>query len=401
MKTLVIIYLAVNAVIWLLRHIKIERARKESASLDSTYAIDRDRSRGSVSVLVAARNESGNIDRCLESLLRQDYEDLEIIAIDDRSEDDTGAIIDRMAEDSGGRLRGLHVDEVPTGWLGKPNAMRVGVERARGRWLCFTDADCLFLCPGTISIAVEFAEREGVDLLSILPVLETSSFWERVLQPVCSAVMMIWYRPERVNDPSDANAYANGAFMLFRRECYEAVGGHEAVRDQLNEDMKFARLVKSRGLKLHVVQNRDLYRTRMYDDFVSTFRGWSRIFYGCFGRVGRVAAAAMLGLMSVLPYVIFICGLVIAIVRGWELSRLGWQVLGLSGVAIVAQMSVIFRFYGLMGLKWPRPMTYPLGACIVLLMLLNAGYKFLGSKVIWRGREIRTGRSGGKLGTGS
>jgi len=387
-------YLAFNTMIWLVRHLAITKAKRQAMALSSAYPLDRQASTPKVSMLVAARNESANIERCLRSLLAQNYPNLEIIAINDRSDDDTGQIIDRVAAESQGRLTAVHVQEVLAGWLGKPNAMRTGMKHATGELLCFTDADCNFICPDTIGIAVQYAREHNVDLFSVLPVLETSSFWEHVLQPVCSAVMMVWFRPERVNNPRDPRAYANGAFMLFTRECYDAIGGHESARGNVNEDMVFARLVKAKGLRLNVVQNADLYRTRMYENFRATYRGWSRIFYGCFAKLGLViAAAAMVLLMSILPYLIFVGAAAAAAVQGSEFSTLGWWVLGLSAAAIVAQMSVLTRFYRLTGLSWTRALSYPIGAVVVVFMLISAARKFFGSSIDWRGRQIATGRS--------
>ena len=390
----VIIYLVLNTVIWLLRHLEISRAKRQSFLLDSDYPVGRGGALPKVSVLVAARNESANIERCLRSLLRQEYGGLEIIAVNDRSEDNTGEIIDRIAAEGNGRLKPVHVQKLTPGWLGKSNAMHMGAEQATGDWLCFTDADCFFVCPGAIHIGVKFAMDRNIDLLSVLPVLETSSFWERVLQPVCSAVLMLWFRPERVNNPDHPRAYANGAFMLFKRSCYEALGGHGAVRAKINEDMEFARLAKAHDQRLFVVQNRDLYRTRMYESFGATFRGWTRIFYGCFARLGwAILAAAMLLVMSILPYLVFLSGIGIATVHGWSLSNLGGWVIAWSGIAIVAQMSVITRFYRILGMSWLRAMGYPLGAGVVFAMLLSASSKFFGHQIVWRGCQIKTGKT--------
>jgi len=392
LAVVLVVYLIANAVVWLLRHKQISRAKRKGTSLDSDYPLTDLDPLPTVSMLVAARNESGNVERCLTSLLDQNYEHLDLIAIDDRSEDDTGRIMARLAGDSDGRLRVLAVSDLPAGWLGKQNAMHLGVEQATGEYLCFTDADCHFICPDMVRIAVQFARDHSVDLLSILPVLEASTFWERVLQPVCSVVMMAWFRPEWINSPGHPRAYANGAFMLFRRSCYEAIGGHGSAKAKINEDMELARRTKAEGYRLHVIQNGDLYRTRMYDSLSGTFRGWSRIFYGCFARLYLViAAAAMLMLMSVLPYIVFAGALGWIIAGTPSASAAWWYVLAASTAAIAAQLALIVRFYQILGLKWYRAVSYPLGALIVLFMLFSAMGKFLGGKIVWRGRRIKTG----------
>jgi hypothetical protein len=154
--------------------------------------------------------------------------------------------------------------------------------------------------------------------------------------------------------------------------------------------MEFAGLVKSNGMKLYVVQNRDLYRTRMYDNFKGTFFGWSRIYYGCFAKVSRVAIALIvLVLVSLLPYLIFLGSLGLATLNGWSFpARSWWNVMACSILAMIAQMSVLTRFYHMMGAKWYRAFSYPLGASVAMAILINSLRKFAGSKILWRGNEI-------------
>ncbi|NLE28225.1 MAG: glycosyltransferase [Phycisphaerae bacterium] len=389
--TILLVYLSLNTLIWFFRHKAISRAKITAENLDSGYNVDQTRKVPKVSVLVAGKNEEKNIERCLRSLLAQNYPDLEIIAINDRSDDRTGAIMDQVAAESQGRLRVVHIETLPQGWLGKPHAMHQGAKLATGEYLLFTDADCFFQCPDAVRISVEYAINKRVDLLSVLPVLETGSFWERVLQPVCSAIMMLWFRPEWVNDPARKVAYANGAFMLFTRSSYESIRGHESVKNHLNEDMEFARLIKGSSHQLYVVPNRDLYRTRMYDNFRGTYAGWSRIFYGCFVKPVRVVIVmAVLSLMSLVPYALFIAAVGWGIVSDWSFvhAKANWFLV-LSFTAIVAQMSVLIRFYPLMGSPWSRALTYPLGAVVTLAILFNSLRKFRGGKIIWRGSEIK------------
>lgn len=387
---IILVYLVLNALIWIFRHLALSRAQATMESLDSRYPVESTRALPKVSVLVAGKNEEKNIERCLRSLLAQNYPDLEVIAINDRSDDRTGAIMDKIASESQGRLRVVHIQSLPEGWLGKPHAMYEGTKLATGDYLLYTDADCCFQCPDAVRISVEYSMNKKVDLLSVMPVLETVSFWERILQPVCSAIMMMWFRPEWVNDPARSVAYANGAFMLFTRRGYEAIQGHESVKRHLNEDMEFARLVKSSGQRLYVVPNRDLYRTRMYEDFRGTYVGWSRIFYGSFVKPARVVIVlAVLTLMSLLPYALFIGAIGWAVSQDWSFVHPGsnWFLV-CSFVAIVAQMSVMMRFYPLMGSTWSRALTYPLGAAITLAILLNSLKKFHGGKIVWRGSLV-------------
>ncbi|MCG3137628.1 MAG: hypothetical protein HJJLKODD_01477 [Phycisphaerae bacterium] len=383
-----LILLGLVALIWGSRHLAVSRGRRTAVRLSSTSASDWPADLPRITVLVAAKDEEANIGRCVRSLIAQDYPALQIIAINDRSSDRTAEIIDDLARRHPERFRALHVTQLREGWFGKNNAMRVGVEQADGEWFCFTDADCHFLSPRTLTTAVHYALQERVDFLCILPVLETGTFWERLLQPVCAAIMVMWFRPEKVNDPRSKAAYANGAFMLMKRELYESLGGHEAVRTELNEDMHLARLTKEAGRRLRVVENEDLYQTRMYTDFRSTWRGWSRIFLGCFGSLRRLLiSTAVLSLASIFPYVSLLIG-----VLGWLMSGgTPWMWLTLTAAGTVAiQLSLLFRFYRLARCDVRYLPGYFLGAVVALTMLVNAMLKLNGrARTVWRGTAYR------------
>lgn len=258
-------------------------------------------------------------------MLEQDYPAFETIVINDRSADRTGEILESLkAECPNGRLKVIHIQQLQDGWFGKNNAMREGVNQAKGEWFCFGDADCRQTSRRTLSMAVRHAVENGIDFLSVLPRLETQSVWEKIIQPVCGAVMVFWFHPEKVNSPNLPNAYANGAFMLMSRKCYEAIGGHEAVRSQMNEDMQLAKLAKAHGQRLFVMQNDGLYTVRMYSRFREIWRGWSRIFYGCFETFRRLRITlAMLLTTNVFPYLSLLIAACVLATRGWSEAGTG------------------------------------------------------------------------------
>ncbi len=381
--------LVLVALVWASRHLALNRNRRGEKPLSSRTQFGLPNPPPKVSLLVAAKDEEDNIEACVSSLLSQDYPDLEVIAINDRSRDRTPEILDRIISHNSISYTSLHVSELREGWFGKNNAMREGVERAKGEWLCFTDADCRQISNKTISVAVGYAVENNIDLLSVLPVLETESFWERVLQPVCAAIMIMWFRPEKVNDPQSSTAYANGAFMLMRRELYDAIGGHERIKAEVNEDMHMARLIKQAGRRLHVIQNDDLYRTRMYVNFRECWRGWSRIFYGCFGSFRRLAVTTVVLLLSsILPWISLVAG-----VLGWLLAddATPWRWISLlSTIVIAVQQMLLVRFYRA-NRSDPRYVpTYIIGAVVAFGMLLNAMTKLGGlSTTTWRGTTYR------------
>ncbi len=363
-------------VVWLRRHIDIWRAGRDPVLRPDEQGLPVERL-PALTVLVAGKDEDANIGRCIEGLLAQNYPRLQIIVINDRSRDRTGEIMDSYAARDP-RVTAVHVSNLPEGWFGKNHAMHVGVRRATGDWLCFSDADCEYDSSQLMASAVRLARREGVDFLSVLPRLEAGSFWERVVQPAAGGILVFWFPPGRVNSPRSATAYANGAFMLLSRTAYERVGGHEAIRGALNEDMHLARRAKSLGLRLYVIRGADMYRVRMYTSIRQIWNGWTRIFYGCFGTPLRLTASLlMLAVFSVSPYVALA-------VSPWA-GDAGTWLAGAGLFAVASQMSVLTRFYGMTGNGRLWAFTYPLGAAFVLGIIVNAMRRLSGTPTEWRG----------------
>lgn len=374
--------------VWISRHSAINRALRDESPLSEGDFSGPPQPAPRISVLVAAKDEEANIDSCVRTLLAQDYPDFQVIAINDRSVDRTPALIDAVQAEYPDRFTALHVEQLQDGWFGKNNAMRVGVEQADGEWFLFTDADCRQVSQRTLSLAMHYTLAHRIDLLSLLPVLETCSFWERVIQPVCAAIMALWFQPGKVNNPRKPAAYANGAFMLMHRELYEHIGGHDRVRTEVNEDMHMARLTKEAGRRLHVMQNDNLYLTRMYASLGDTWRGWSRIFFGCFGTFRRLMVSTLvLCFASLLPWAsLAVAGTALL----FGASGAGWSsVAGAAAATIVAQQTVMWRFYAVSGCNPRLAPTYVLGAVIALGMLLNAMLKLAGGTTTWRGTTYR------------
>lgn len=344
-----------------------------------------------VSVLVAAKDEENNIETCISTLLEQDYPDFEIIAIDDRSTDRTPDILRDMAQRAGKKLRVVTVTQLRDGWFGKNNAMRAGVSVASGEWFCFTDADCRQTSTKTLTAAMRKALGENIDFLSITPVLDTEVAWERLIQPACAFVLVFCFLPRDVNDPSKKTAYANGAFMLMNRGCYEAIGGHERVRTEVNEDIVMARIAKETGFGLHVAENDDLYRTRMYRTMGEAWRGWSRIFYGSMATLPRLlmTAATVAGFVLA-PWVSMAVAWVGFRTAAEDMAETWSLMLGVWGFALCLMHMLLWRVYPVLKISRGWSLTYPLGATIVLGMLFNAMLKVVGATgTTWRGTKYR------------
>ncbi len=395
MTVLAIILIVLTAgglLVWSSRHLMIARHRRESFSLSEACAPAGEvPERPLVSVVVAAKDEQDNIEACVRSMLRQDYPNFEMIVVNDRSTDRTAEIVEGIAAEDG-RLRLINVRRLPEGWCGKNHAMHTGIADSRGEWLCMIDADCRQDSARTLWVALDYARQTGADLLSVLPNLEMHGFWENVVQPVCGGIMMIWFHPDKVNDPAKPHAYANGAFMLIRRSAYQRIGTHEAVKGEVNEDMHMAARVKAAGMKLRVVRNEGLYAVRMYSSLRGIVRGWSRIFFGTFGTLRRLSASLAVVLMvSLLPYAAAAFGL-LASAAGAEPTWL-FTLCGALGLATVAmQISVIFRFYRLIHARPALAWTYALGCLVSAAALLGAMTKLRrGATVTWRNTAYSRG----------
>ncbi len=384
--------LGLVALVWASRHVAISRARAGQQVLSSTsHAAGWPGPTPRISVLVAAKDEEDNIEACVASFLEQDYPDFEVIVIDDRSTDRTPGILARMQSGHGERLRVLTIHRLREGWFGKSHAMHEGVAVAAGSWLCFADADCRQTSPHTLTMAMREVQASGADFLSVLPVLETRTFWERVVQPVCAAVMVYWFHPDRVNDPKHPAAYANGAFMLMKREVYDSIGGHERVRKDVNEDIQFARLAKGMGFSLRVVPQDDLYVTRMYASLRQIWNGWSRIFRGCLGSYRRLGVALLLlATFSLGPWASLVAAGLGAALGPTGVGDAWGTVLLAAAAAVAMQQSVMVRFYRLSRLEPAWSAFYVVGALICFGTLINAMLKLAGASALtWRGTTYR------------
>jgi glycosyltransferase involved in cell wall biosynthesis len=220
----------------------------------------------SMTVIVPARNEAENIAATLRSLLAPNGVALQIIAVDDRSTDQTGAIMETIAQsarDAGGNtLQVLHVAELSAGWLGKTHAMSLAAQQATGEWLLFTDADVVFH-PDALRRAVEYATWSRADHMVLLPTLLLRRWGERMMISFLQ-VLLVWaVRPWRVPDPkAKRDSVGVGAFNMIRREVYDGIGGWEALRMEVLEDLTLGRRVKQKGYAQRVALGVDMVNVR-------------------------------------------------------------------------------------------------------------------------------------------
>ncbi|HKK94402.1 MAG TPA: glycosyltransferase family A protein, partial [Longimicrobiales bacterium] len=234
-----------------------------------------------VSVVIPARNEERNIERVVRMLAANAYPDLEIIVVDDRSEDRTADVVrgvaGELAGSSGVTLRLVEGDALPDGWLGKPWACQQGGRVATGDYILFTDADTRHAPDLTRRVVAEL-ERSDADALSLAGRQLMESFWERVVQPQIFTSLLFRYTNNRDPHPPEKwrDAIANGQYIFFRRDTYQAIGGHEPVRGEVVEDMKMAQHLVKNGYALEIRMAEDSFATRMYESLGELVRGWSK-----------------------------------------------------------------------------------------------------------------------------
>jgi len=338
-----------------------------------------------VSIMLPARNEERNIGACLESLARLDYPALEIIVVNDRSTDRTQEIVEALQKNHP-NITLINNTELHEGWTGKNFALHQAGQKARGGWYLFTDADTCHH-PKSLFQAMSYVLRKNIDMLTLLPLLEGKSFWEKLIQPIAGAVLLISFPIQKSNDPESGTAFANGQYILIRKEVYRQIGGHEALKQYFLEDIAMAKAVKSIKRALRVVISPDLYKTRMYKNFVEIWNGWTRIFYFIYEKKFSLLFLNMILLFtfSLLPALLFIyAGLYLLLAHHFSFSML--MLFILAGIQVMVIRLATFRYYRIAKANPYYSLLNPIG-CVVMIGILCNAIKTIFSKkgMTWRG----------------
>jgi chlorobactene glucosyltransferase len=337
-----------------------------------------------VTVIIPARNESDTIETVVRSILASAYRPFELIVVDDRSTDDTAAVVERLAAGEP-RLRLVHGEALPDGWYGKPWACVQGAKAGSGALLLFTDADTRHE-PELLGRAVGALERERADLVTVSPHQRCVTFWERLIMPQIWLLLGLRYHPRRVNRARrERDVIANGQFILTTREAYEAVGTHAAVRHEVAEDLALAQAYLRHGRRLHFAFAERLMETRMYQGLPQLIEGWSKNIYlgGRRSFPGEPALRALAPAMVVAALAFWLVPPAVLV-----LGALGADVGPLMAAACLATgLSVMF--WGLIsyGMKIPPGygLLYPIGAMMAIYITAKSTWRG-GRRVEWRGR---------------
>jgi chlorobactene glucosyltransferase len=340
-----------------------------------------------ISICVPARDEEKNIRRCVEALLAQTYPNFEIIVLDDRSTDSTPQILEELTHRDS-RLHVIHGSDLPSGWAGKPHALFQASAAARGEWICFVDADT-FAAPKAIASCYVKAIETQADMFTIMTYQELGSFWEKVLMPIVMTALSVGFSPRKVNDPKERVAVANGQFILIKRSVYDAVGGHERIKDQIVEDKALAEQVKWNGHRLVIADGYQMARTRMYTSLPQMWEGWTKNIYlglrdtpsmlllGAFGAVLSLIAALFLPVWPLLGFF-------------WYFHGGGWMAVGVIAKSLIVWGALLWARANVsrgLGISRLYALTVPLGAGLFAAIMLTSAWKVLsGQGVTWRGR---------------
>ncbi|MDQ3555714.1 MAG: glycosyltransferase [Gemmatimonadota bacterium] len=252
---------------------ELGRGQRLLVALRTVPAID-DADAPSLSVVIAARDEARNIEAALRSVLAQAYPRLEVVVVDDRSTDGTGEILDRVAREDG-RLRVIHVRELPPGWLGKNHALQRGAEAAGGELILFTDADVV-LDPTALARAVRYLRERGLDHLTAAPDVRMPGWLLQSFAVAFSVFFALFARPWRARDPDSRAHVGIGAFNLLRADAYRAMEMHAPIRMRVDDDMKLGKLVKTHRLRQDFVVGHGMLSVEWYASLAELVRGLTK-----------------------------------------------------------------------------------------------------------------------------
>ncbi len=367
----------VPAGIWLM-------TKRDAFTVLASVPVEDDTPFPAVSIVIPARNEERNLEQALKSVLDLDYPDLEIIAVNDRSTDRTEGILDKMAQRDP-RLNVVTIESLPVGWIGKPHALHVGAQRARGEFLLFTDADIVFH-PFALRKAVAHVQANGFDHVTLIPEGTMPGNFLTTLSATFGMFMFMIFKPWEARNPQSRCYMGVGAFNLIRTSVYRALGGHEPVALRPDDDLKFGKLVKDAGYGQDVLNGRGMVTVEWYRSVAELIDGLMKnMFAGMEYRVSSVMAATLAALvLHIWPWIgVWMTG--------------GWPQAGYA-VTIIMMIVSFGCAMGPFGVKWWQGLFLPLTiGLLVYIQCRSAALALWRGGIVWRGtfyalRQLKTGK---------
>jgi glycosyltransferase involved in cell wall biosynthesis len=325
-----------------------------------------------VSILFAGRDEAQKLPEALPTFLALDYPRYEVIAADDRSQDDTGSILKNAAQKDA-RLKVVHIASLPPGWLGKPHALQQAYEQSNGEWLVFTDADVHFE-PDLLRRAIALAKKHHWEHLTLFGAPKTFTFGEKLIMTFFGLAFLMGTRPWAANNPRSRGYTGVGAFQMVRRSAYEKMGTHKRLAMEVIDDMKLGKLAKDAGILSGVAKAGNAVSVHWHAGLGNTIRGTTKNFFAASQFKISLTIAQVLGLLLVFVFPL----VALPFVHGWArlLAALsfGLPILLGVGVALEFKTTVIYA------------LTLPIGAVIFTWMLARSAIITLWQGgIVWRG----------------
>jgi len=339
----------------------------------------------SVSLIVPALNEERTIEAALRSLMTIDYPNYEVIAVNDRSEDATGEIMERVAAESNGRMRVIHISELPARWLGKTHAMWRAAQESRAEWLLFTDADVVFR-PDALRRAVAYAKSERADHLVLFPTMEFKTFGEKMVLAFFSIMFAFGQKAWKVADPKTKDHVGMGAFNMVRRSVYEAIGTYERLRLAVIDDIKLGEVIKHSGYRQRVAMGYGLLSIHWAPGAFGILHGLTKNLFAQlrFNTFFAVVANSAMLFVNLMPFV------GVALAPGWAKAPFG--------VALLVLLMIYASFRKTApGIPWWMIVMHPVATVLMAYAVARSTFVTLkNGGITWRGtryslEELREG----------
>ena len=336
-----------------------------------------------VSIILPARNEEEFIAKCLDSLVNQDYENYEIIAVDDRSEDRTGQIISSFTEKNS-KIIHITAEPKPKDWTGKNWACFEGFKRATGELLLFTDADTRH-SKKMISLSVSRLLSENLDALTVIPKMLCFDFWTRVTLPMLSTFLHTRFSALRVNDPSKKTGYFFGSFFILNRKIYESIGTHEGVKGELVEDGALGKKVKESGFKMKMVRGEHLIDAVWARDLPTLWHALKRLVIPLYLQNKKIAV----GIFFAVLFLLFMPFPILAYAMPFANSSISFSLLFFISVLAVGLLYIaaILEVKKGLGLGLVHALLGPIGSFMIVVGFGSGILQVKSNKALmWRGR---------------
>lgn len=324
-----------------------------------------------LSIVIAARNEAHTIEPALRSVLAQDYPDLEVIAVNDRSDDDTGKILARLANELS-RLKVITVEELPANWLGKNHALQKGLQAATGEYVLFTDADVHFR-PDALRRALAYMQSRSFDHLSSVPELVNAKPSMHLMMPAFSVFFLMMTQPWKVEDPQSKSHMGVGAFNLCKRDALKSIGGLEAIRLRPDDDLMLGKLMKIRGKRSGYIISDGEIAVQWYTTATETIHGLEK---NSFAQFGYSPWRTTLSLLATLYLVLA------PLIGMFTLPGTTGFIAGFGSAAMLATAVMLSKQVSLPPLYG---LAFPLGACLVVYATFRSMFLTLKrGGIVWR-----------------